>query len=203
MPTIYRLKCDACGKAPEVKKALAGWVATDGRENGHILPDGYLAVRLDDGRFEPLPHPIESSVLQDLGFTWPEAKRKGRLFRITFKVCQKCGTVHEEPQHSDPQAGCLASVVSVPIAVIILKFGVQLNWVDSFFGAFAAMFVVAGIAALVNRWRWSKQNSELRLKDCSNCRMSDFTTIAKMDGKTIICPHCKKCSLQCNRAGMS
>jgi hypothetical protein len=60
-------------------------VTTDGKQGGTILPSGYPSVRLDDGRLVPLPHPIETGSLEKQGFTWRQASKEKRLYRIEFK----------------------------------------------------------------------------------------------------------------------
>lgn len=203
MPTIYRLQCDACGKSPEVESALAGWVTTDGRKEGRILPDGYLAVRLDNGEFKPLPHPVEDSTLRQLGFTWAGAAKQSKLFRVTFKICHTCGTLHEERQHQDSRTGCLVATVSIPISVITLKFGFGQSFGSALFGAFMATMVVMGIFLLANWLRWRSRNDELKLASCAKCHSKKFITIPKAVRQVLMCPHCMTQNLRCNIAGMS
>jgi len=203
MPTIYRIQCKACGKGPKVDNGLAGWVATDGREGGEILPDGYLALRLDDGEFKPLPHPAEASTLRGLGFTWKEAARQNRLFRVTFKICRTCGCLCEERQHNDWRTGCLAALISIPLTMILLKFVVNCSWGASLFGAYLSTFAIFGVVSLFNWTRWRKPNRELKLKKCPRCGMAEFTTISRAAGKALMCPHCQTQNMRCNVAGIS
>jgi|GEM_PF-3058400 len=203
MPTIYRLQCAACGKSPEVEGALAGWVTTDGGEGGQILPDGYLALRLDNGEFKPLPHPVEASTLRQLGFTWAGAARQSRLFRVTFKICQTCGTLHEERQHQGSQTGCLVATVSIPVSVITLKFGFGHSWGSSLFSAYGLMLGVIGLVSLVNWLRWRSKNAELKLASCAKCQSKAFITIPKAVRQVLMCPHCMTQNVRCNIAGMS
>jgi hypothetical protein len=203
MPNIYRMQCTACGKAPRVEGVLAGWVATDGREGGQILPDGYLALRLDNGEFKPLPHPAEASTLRQLGFTWTEASRQSRLFRVTFKICRKCGALYEERQHHDSKTGCLAAVISIPITVATLKFGFGRSWGLSLFSAYGVMLGVLGLVSLGNWLRWRKQNGELKLASCAKCQAKDFATIPKVARQVLMCSHCQTKNVHCNLAGLS
>lgn len=203
MPSIYRLQCTACGKAPGADGTLAGWVTTDGREGGQILPDGYLALRLDSGEFKPLPHPAEASTLQRLGFTWAEASRQSRLFRVTFKICCHCGALHEEPQHHDLQTGCLAATISIPITIMSLKFGFGRSWGSSLFSSYGVMLGIMGLVPLGNWLRWRKQNIKLKLVKCAQCRADDFITLPKACRRVLMCSHCQTQNLHCNSAGIS
>lgn len=203
MPTVYRLKCAACGTTPKVEGALAGWFTTDGQEGGQILPDGYVAVRLDNGEFRPLPHPAEDTTLRQMGFTWTEASRQNRLFRITFKICRQCGALHEERQHHDAKTGCLAAVISIPITVMTLRFVLGRSWGLSLFSAYGAMLGVLGLVSLVNWLRWRRQNQELKLTRCVTCQGRDFTTIPKIVRQVLMCPHCHTKNMHCNIAGIS
>lgn len=201
MPTIYRIQCSACGKGPKADNGLAGWVTSDGCQGGEVFPEGYLAVRLDDGALKPLPHPIESSTLQGLGLTWVEATRQNRLFRVTFKICQKCGRFHTERQHHDPRTGCLIALTVAPIMVAALKYVAKLSWGSSLFGAYPGMVAIVGMIWLINWLRWRKQNSELKLSGCSNCGCANLATISKMAGKVLMCPHCQTQNMHCVVAG--
>src|ERR1043165_583285 len=170
MPIVYRIKCEVCGKSPEADGPLAGWVTTEAGGCGQILPEGYVAVRLDSGEFKPLPHPLETRTLEKLGFTWVQAAREGRLFRVTYKICRKCGRLHEERQHRDTRAGCLAAVFSLPIAVAVLKFGHKSDWIASLIGGYFVMMAVLASMQLFNWIRWLKQNAGLKLQRCSKCK---------------------------------
>jgi hypothetical protein len=203
MPTIFRIKCKACGNGPNVDDGLAGWVTTDGRQGGQILPEGYLAIRLDSGEFKPLPHPAEESTLRGLGFTWNEAARQNRLFRVTFKICRRCGYLYEERQRHDWRTGCLAAVISVPLTVVLLKFVFNYGWGASLVGAYLSMLAIFGIVSLFNWTRWRKPNRELKLKECSKCGMAEFTTISRATGKAFMCPHCQTQNMQVTVAGIS
>src|SRR3954451_23845464 len=107
MPIVYRIQCNACGRTPETIGGVAGYVTTDGRKNGVILPDTYLSVLLDSGESVPLPHPLEGTILSEQGFTWRRATKEGRLFRVRFKVCKRCGAFSEERRRDYPRAVCI------------------------------------------------------------------------------------------------
>src|SRR6476660_3159769 len=107
MPTVFRIQCQACGAAPTSAGGVAAYVVFDGQKDGVILPEGYLALRRNDGELVCLPHPLEGLRLEAEGFSWKEAFRQGRLFYVTFKVCTNCGTLHEEVQHHEDPTGCL------------------------------------------------------------------------------------------------
>lgn len=203
MPIVYRIQCQSCGKGPGLSNFLAGWVTTDGGQGGTILPDGYLAVKLDNGEFKSLPHPVETSTLKGLGYSWNSAARQGRLHRIGFKICTKCGTFHEEQAHHNGMAGCLLGLASTPIALIALKFGLKTGWGTALFGACLLMFAIWGVVAFGSWWRWREPNSRLKLKSCCKCGATEFTTIQKSVGKTLICPQCGTAAMRCAIAGMS
>jgi hypothetical protein len=69
---------------------VAGYVSMDGRENGVILPDSYIAFRRDDGTIVPLPHPVENSTLEQNGGEWRSAARNGRILHVEFLICLSC-----------------------------------------------------------------------------------------------------------------
>jgi len=182
---------------------LAGYVTTDGGDRGVILPEGYVAVKLDSGVFEPLPHPLETSTLEKLGFTWVKAAREGRLFSVTFKICRKCGCLHEERQHRDLQAGCFAVMILGLITVAVLKFWEGSDWGLSLIAGFFMMLSAAASLGLFSWLRWRKQNAGLKLGCCSKCKATDFVTLPKAKGVALMCSHCQTENLHCTVAGIS
>lgn len=167
-----------------------------------ILPEGYLAVKLDNGEFKPLPHPAETSTLKSLGYNWNSA-RQDRLYRITFKICKKCGTFHEERQHHHGVAGCLLALIAFPAAVVVAKLGFKASWSGAIFGAYLSTIAVWAIIAITYWLRWRKPNAQLQLKACSKCAATEFTTIQRSKGKALVCPHCGTETMHCTMAGMS
>ena len=203
MPTIYSIQCTSCGEGPGADNGLAGWVRADGRKGGKVFPEGYLAVRLDDGTLKPLPHPIESSALQGLGLTSAQVARQNRLFRVTFKICRKCGCLHTERKLDDPRTGCLIAMTLGPIMVAVLRYVAKVSWSSALFGAYLGMVAITGMIGLINWLRWRKQNFELHLSSCSKCGGADLATIPKVAGQVLMCPHCQTQTMRCDLVGKS
>lgn len=203
MPTVYRIQCESCHSGPDTIRGVAGYVTTDGRKGGIILPESYLAVRLDNGEMVCLPHPVEHSRLNGLGFTWSRAVREGRLFRISYKFCQKCGTLNEECRHTTGSAGCLPALVASLLITISLRFLMHVSWPGSLFGGYLALMAVFLAFALAIRFRSRKVDAEAKSRPCTNCQSNDFITIPKAVGQPIICPFCKTRSMYCQIAGIS
>ena len=203
MPLVYRLQCENCGKSPTVKGVLAGWVTTDGGKAGVILPESYLAVKLNSGELECLPHPVEQSTLEGLGFKWATAAKEGRLVTVTFKICEQCGSLNEEGQIRDPRGGCLVAVISAAIVVIALKLFASTRWPAALFVAYLTMLSVFGAVAISNWLRWRGGNLRLRLKSCSHCQGVEFLTIRQATRKAVICQHCRTQNVRCKAAGIS
>ncbi len=203
MPTVYRAQCESCKGAPEPNGSVAGFVSIDGRNDGVVLPDSYLAVQLSDGELACLPHPIEESTLKQHGLTWRQVSKEGRLFRVEFKICKKCGTLHEERQVHDGRAGCLPALFGCVAIALLLRFLAHASWPSSLFGGYLGLFAVWLAASLLVRIRWRKRNVEARLKLCIRCQGKEFITIAKTAGRPTMCPLCGKHSMSYNRAGIS
>jgi hypothetical protein len=203
MPTVYRIQCETCGKGPDITHCLAGWVTTDGSRSGVVLPEGYVAVKLDGGEFKPLPHPAETSTLKSLGYNWDSAAKQGRLYRVAFKICKKCGTFHEERQHHNGIAGCIPGLITFPVAAIVAKLALKSAWISAMCVAYLSTVSVAGIVGIASWVRWRRANSQLRLQKCAKCAATEFMTIPKAKGKALICPHCGIETVHCTIAGKS
>ena len=151
-----------------------------------------------------MPHPAEASKLTSLGYNWNSAARQGRLYRITFKICRKCGTFHEERQHNLGMAGCLVALITFPALVAAAKLAFEADWGGAIFGAYLSMFAaVGGILAEAFWLRRRRSNSQMRLKACSKCAATEFTTIPKSVGTMLICPRCGTETMRCTMAGKS
>jgi len=203
MPTIYRIECTNCGQSPKVKSVTAGWVTTDGRKGGIILPEGYLSLKLSNGEYIDLPHPIEASVLKKNGFTWQKASQQSRLFRVTFKICTQCGMVQEERQHQNSRSGCLAGLFAAIAVFFLLKFWLKHDWGFSFFMGYLVLMSVFRLAELANWLRWQNRNQNLKLKTCAGCDCGEFKTISQMVGKSWPCLFCKTSNMKYTVAGKS
>src|SRR5688572_21278386 len=88
MPLIYEATCSVC----------------DYGSRAHS--EGYLAVIVDDPctsvdahpdnpHLVILAHPLESMILEELGFTFTSAGLGGRLVYVKNVVCKTCGTMYE------------------------------------------------------------------------------------------------------------
>jgi hypothetical protein len=202
MPGIIRIECTACGQGPALETPLAGWVTTDGKKGGRILPDSYLALKLETGGFVPLPHPIEGSRLKQHGFTWARAAKEGRLFCVTYKICTACGLIHEERQIQNQRLGCNIGFFGAVVALILFKFIVKVNWGLSLLLSYFAAIGMYGMAELLDKGRWRQANQELKLK-CCTCGNIEFITISKAIGKMLPCPFCKTRNMKYTAAGKS
>ncbi len=203
MPLIYRIKCSACGKGPTIKSFVAGWVTTDDEKGGTILPDSYMALKLDTGEFVCLPHPGEGRSLKSYGFEWDEAARQGRLFHITFKICTKCGLINEDPETCTPQIGCGGVMLAVAVAIVSLRGFVKLNWLLTIIIGFFICFAGGWFVDHLNKLRRRKSDQSLRLKSCSGCNGVDFLEIPNVGDKSMPCPSCKADALKYTAAGIS
>jgi hypothetical protein len=204
MPTVFRIQCTSCGGAPSSDGGVATHVAFDGRRDGAILPEAYLAFRRDNGELVSLPHPGEGRRLQAEGSTFGKASEQGRLFRVAFKVCAACGAMHEEIQHCERQSGCLAGLVSGTLVFVGLTWATHLSWIVAFIGGWLGMLAGGAFAAFLHRPRWKKEeNEEMKIKRCAKCGETKLASLYEVAGKTLPCPECGGASMQYSIAGKS
>jgi hypothetical protein len=203
MPTVYRIQCDACGRAPESEGGVVGYVATGGRQAGTVLPDSYLALRIDNGSLVPLPHPLETAKLKEQGFTWRQASSEKRLYRIRFKVCKCCGVLHEERRLDEGRYGCTLSLIVGVAAVFLVRWAAHRPWASALFTGYLGMLVTWCLAALVARWPLRKENSKDRLRQCAACHSRELVTLVKASGQVLPCPYCHEPQMRYSIAGIS
>lgn len=203
MPLVYGIRCTECLQSPHPGGGVAGYVATDGGKDGAILPEGYFALKLDDGTSVCLPHPIEDSSLREHGYSWRQAAREARLLWITVKICRSCGTLHEEARIHDGGRGCVPSVITSLLVLLGAKFALRWSWGWSLLLAYAVLLGVVTAAALFNRLRWRSENQRFTLRQCRSCGGRGFYTLSRARGKSLPCPFCKSRAMRCDLVGIS
>lgn len=201
MPVVYRAECESCGKGPATNKALVGWVTFDGREGGVILPESYLALKLNSGELACLPHPLESSTLRGHGYSWSRAAFSGRLFRVTYLICTGCGTINEQRQIETGAGGCSVGYFTGIVSIIPLRFLILDSWWQAIGMGFLLMVLTYSTAEFVFSRRWSKQNAAMRLTQCNHCQTNKFITVGEATKKLTICPQCGENSMRYSIAG--
>jgi DNA-directed RNA polymerase subunit RPC12/RpoP len=203
MPTVYRVCCDSCERAPEVHGGVAAYVAMDGQKGGAILPDFCTALQLDSGELACLSHPGEHITLREHGFTWTKASVQGRLFRVQFKVCKQCGACFEEPQRYDVAGGCLPGIIIGALVSLLLRFARHRSWGAALAAGFAGMYAVVLLVIVGNWLRWRKANKNMRIHKCAQCGGTELLTLSDAAGKVLPCPHCRSLTMRYTVAGKS
>ena len=204
MPLIYQATCSACDYCSEAH------------------PQGYLAVIVDDPctsmhahpdepRLVILGHPIESMILEELGFTFNSAGLGSRMVHVKNVACRACGTRYEIRRlgwgsASLGRAGCLVMLgLAGGIGVVVGR-----NSESIFFGAMAGWFAFLGFIALSHtilspfiRWRYKDRVREFdRGPDCPKCRCKKYVGFPPHWGK-LICPKCGKQTVKVRTVGIS
>jgi hypothetical protein len=203
MPDVYRIRCGNCSQVSDVGGKVGGYVTVDGRDDGLVLPDSYMAIKLDDGTLECLPHPDEDAVLKEHGFTWVSAEARGRLFIVEYKICAACGALHEEVQVSTFNIGCIVFLLVLAAALPVFRFAVDCSWgislVTASMLALSAIIVVGQFQKIEQR----KKGGARILRQCPSCGHDRLLTFSKARGKTLPCPFCKASAVTCTCAGIS
>jgi hypothetical protein len=203
VPAIYRLRCSSCLNAPQASGGVAAYVAMDGRKDGAVLPNGFMALQLDSDELVCVPHPAEMETLKQHGFTMSQAERQGRLFRVLFKICLGCGTLHEERQKMSGTRGCIVGMVLGPLSIPCFKFIAGWDWLPSILGGWFLLSIPQLATELFAKLRWRKLNARHAVRSCTRCGKTKFTTLADANRKQIMCGHCQKPTMKCEWAGVS
>lgn len=175
----------------------------DEGQGGVVLPDSYLALRLDTNQVIPLGHPLETSTLENHGFTWRKASKENRLFRVQFKVCQQCGLLHEESNLHTLNEGCTFAFLSGVAIVFGLKWFGHLAWDIALLAGFLGMVVISNLITWGMRKRKANQESTSRLLECTACHGREFFTIAEAVGRLLPCARCHQPKMRYSIAGKS
>jgi len=185
MPAIYRGKCRACAyQSP-------------------LTPARYLALRVGVNEFEPLPHPCESSTLEQLGYTWKRAKRERRLVAVDYLICDRCGNINEQYRAIAHQScpivigglilSCTACLILLPINPIGR---IIAAWV--IFWLFGKQY-----EAYCDRQAEPIQRSLPSLELCDRCNSTQFHPLSSLVNQQSICPACGARELKYYMQGIS
>jgi predicted Zn-ribbon and HTH transcriptional regulator len=188
MPMIYEGRCSACE-------------ATTPRTS-----DGYLAVIVDHApqdyrhpetlNMAILAHPLETLILEELGFTYRSATRAGRLVSVDSVLCRDCGRPFEIRKLTAgliPAIGCLPVIILASIAGIIAA--VQLN--SLFWGCLWSLCALVLFAWMADfsvyrfvRWQHSERVKQVDTPGCCpHCHSKRYEHPGTLRGKV----PCLKC----------
>jgi predicted Zn-ribbon and HTH transcriptional regulator len=192
-----------------------------GYESSHFEDCG-LAVILDDHspsyfadpenrQIVVLGHPLEDSILQEIGFTYQSASLQGRMMKVTPVVCQDCGTIYQirrvfSGDNAIGLSGCLWVLV---ISAII---GITVGWMrQSILLGLGTIWLGAGlIFGLIDfsidrfvRWRFKKRVKEFdRSSGCPECSSKRYAT-STMFWRRLPCIACGKKAVRIRMTGIS
>ena len=204
MPLIYEATCSACDYG-----------------SGH-LSEGYLAIIVDepccsihahpdDPRLVILGHPLESTILEELGFTFTSAGLGGRVVYVKNIVCEDCGAMYETCR-LDAGSGSLGGTGCLVMLALSAAVGAAVGWkCESVPLGFTAgclslrgfsAFADANISAYV-RWRYNDRVSEFdRGPGCPTCHSMKYVSFPPGRGK-LICPSCGQRTVSVRSVGIS
>jgi hypothetical protein len=170
MALIYRGECKACD-APAT-----------------LSEDGYLACRLDSGKIECLPHPLEESTLQSLGYSFKRAATEKRLVWVTNVICDTCGHVAKRYKVKTNES-CLIYIV-----IFVVSYGLSLAFVSmplSLLIAMVSLLMFSLIYSAILRFNvWNAQKMLPELPRCPNCFESKYIPLSRALRKKTVCEKC-------------
>jgi hypothetical protein len=202
MPPIYRGKCSNCGyESPPTGNGLQGIILDQPIQTPHAHPE--------NNRIVFLGHPLETSIMKDLGYTYSSAIREGRLLIIEHLFCTSCGNIYESRRlHGYVGRAKSLTLLFLPIAV-----GVFVGYVES---SFVLGLVIWGLLAplitwLLRRVRFVSPDARAKKlhpsweqefgvnRQCPHCGSCDSSFPGSVGRRLLPCPKCeqKKMKVEC------
>lgn len=202
MATVYRVFCEHCLRWPKPPLADILPATHDGEEYGAVMPPGFLALRLDNGRLQPLVAPFVDAKLREHGFTMTRARKTGRLARVDFLLCRVCGTLSRSVLPDRSNRLLATALIGVAIAVMPFWWWPGLNASTA-----GLMGIALGCGAAAGTWfagDWWRQRCLVRRPQspCKQCERREFVTLPQAAGRPWMCPHCRHRDLWCRAAGV-
>jgi hypothetical protein len=204
MPFIYQATCSACDFGSDAHSE--GYLAV-------IVDDRCISIHAhpDDPRLVILGHPLESMILQELGFTFASAALGGRLVYVTNVVCKACGTMYET-RWVGAGSCVLGGTGCLVMLGLAASLGVVIGWSSEsvFFGFLGGWLALIGFFALVDsivspyiRRRHKDRVREFdRGPDCPKCHSKNYVGFPPRWGK-LVCPKCGKQTVKVRTVGIS
>jgi hypothetical protein len=218
MPTIFQARCEHCSYISEAFLSEYSAVFAEGSQTdatnsvvaGAVLFGPEVDTEIADQR-DPrlivLPHPVETTILAQLGYTWISLLWAGRYVRIRRVICRSCGRLFDVRRLTCPpavgcQIGCLAGLV----------FGIGIGlWQRSFYLGFLTTYgITLGCSAVasVAGWLYVRLRFRERAREldgpprCPGCGDSGYVGIVERR-RTFPCPQCSAHALHIFSIGIS
>jgi hypothetical protein len=192
MPLIYHAQCETCGRGPEVTGSVLVDEVKDNPDGGKEFLDWYLALKMDDGKFVGLPHPGEHFHLKKHGLTLEKAVRERRLYSLEYKICSRCGLVHEEARMKLQEWTWLVFPGVGAITFTVVRIGWGLSWKMCVLNAMIVTFVVGLGQGVLKGTGRLKTQEESKLVQCAGCGCGEFILFSEAAREPLLCPFCKK-----------
>ena len=217
LPTIYQARCERCSYASDLFTEEYGAVFTDNAPAdrsksvvaGLVLHDTTADASIAetaDPRLVVLPHPIESHVLAETGYTWATLARAGRYVRVRRVVCRECGTLYEIRRLAHPPAlGCLVGCLCGLAAGAAGGLQQRSFWIGlgiAYAASLASMTVAELLASAYTRRRFRER--ALEVAGSGSCPRCESTRYEAANSRRVSpCPRCSERSLRVRAVGFS
>jgi len=204
MPSIYQARCSACDYVSP--RHAEGYLAVILDE-----PSNSLYALREDPRLVILAHPLESMIMEELGFTDWSAGLSGRILRIHNVACRACGTFYELRRLSAGSAalggrGCL---VMLGLAGAIGGYvgwkceSFPIGFIAGWLGLIALFAGSDSVLSLYVRRRFKDRAKEFdRGPGCPKCESKSHATFSAL-WSVLPCPNCSKVEMRMRIVGKS
>jgi hypothetical protein len=162
----------------------------------------------DDPRFAVLSHPIESYILEGLGYRWEDLLWQGRYIAVTNVLCRRCGTIYPRRRLAAPGGfGCTTMLwagVASGLAAGLWKRSLPFGLAAGFLAVALAATIFEWIAQRYNRRHFSARDAALRAeRACPTCHADDAKAIFRIWISPVMCPSCRVVALRFRIVGKS
>jgi hypothetical protein len=202
MPVVYPVACSNC------------------RYVSPISSEGYIAVIVDELSSSEfvhpeescliiLAHPLESLIMEELGFSYEAAARGGRLLRVQHVICRVCGTSYEIRRLWAGATACTTclALLLVSVGLAVLAYWQTQSPLVSFLTGWLGVWVLAACAEwAANRSIRRRHQDRVRQFDrgpgCPHCGSPKHLSL-RWRWRALPCPECGQRSLRVHPVGIS
>jgi transcription elongation factor Elf1 len=174
-------------------------------------PSTSMHAHPDNHRIVILGHPIESMILEELGFTAQSVALGGRLLFVQNVACRACGTMYETRRVGADSAwlggsGCLVLLlISFAVGIVVARYqeSYLLGFVAGWLALIALFSLVSFVLTRYVRWRYHDRVKEFdHGPGCPKCGSKSYSAFPPRWG-TLMCPKCGKQSVRVRVVGIS
>lgn len=204
MGELYCKSCSNCDALQNVTfDGFVGGLITDDAATGEIITADYLVYLKSPDEQVVLPHPIETSILNDAGGSWNDAMLHGKILQISNLICHDCGAMNATARLHTSGLGCTSGLFAAAVAIVMNVFVFDLHSALEYALVWIALIAPTFMADRYVQFRHENNAAPHLFRTCVNCGGTNALPLSASGNAQLPCVECGKESVTITLAGKS